>query len=188
MQDESVQFRTGNIEGLASQLHQPEVVKPKVTVDPNQFGNPIRKNPVEPQFLQGILEQEQRDRIARDSLRPGVPIDENAEVPVSMWTEVHGETPLKVIFGIDSDNANTMAINDYILQKMIVGKMEDTKSNYEKVLSKLLAHNNLSMNQQKPYLLRRLSLYLNGRNLSDDDDIVLSILNAKRGKKNGIRR
>lgn len=199
MQDETIQFRTKESQSLQNLQEQaiglanlkatpivPKAVLPKIE-------NIHAKPRVAPssEVIKVLMEQEKRDMIARENMQAFDPPQENLpETPPSFYHELHGQTMLANVMGLDLDNERTLEINNYILQKMQVGKLEDTKENYEKVLNRLLAKNNLSMNQKKAYLINKLSLYLYMGNddLDDTDKLLMSILNQRRGKRHGIRR
>lgn len=143
-----------------------------------------RPIPRSPELVQRIMEQEASDREARANIQGAEP-EGKLETPASLYHQLHGETMLRSVMGLSNDNAHTEEINNYILEKMRIGKMQDTKANFEKVLGRLLAKNNLSMNQQKPYLISKLHLYLHG-NLDEEDTLINSIIKGSR--RSGIRR
>lgn len=146
--------------------------------------------PPAPEVYQARMEQEQRDREARDRLAQGFDPETSIDTPASIFHEIHGETMLRNVMDLGMDNAQTEFINNYVLQKMRVGKMQDTQQNYEKVLDRLLSKNNLSRNQQKAYVMNKLylSLYLNNHDLDEEDNLLLSIINRKGAKRHGVRR
>lgn len=116
----------------------------------------------------------------------GVPIEKaNVETPPSIYSELHGRTIISELFKV-LDTAHTTALNSYIVQKMHVGKMQDTRENYERVLHNLMAKNNVNERQDSGYVLQRLALYLNGSRMDDEDSLVLAVIKkgAKHGKRN----
>lgn len=159
------------------------VASPKFIEPNNVHSTPIK--PKSAEVIQTLLEQETRDREARERMI-GVEPETSVETPASIYHEIHGETMLKSVMELSSDNALTEEINNYILSKMRIGKMQDTRDNFEKVLNRLLAKNSVSRIQQKPYLINKLHMYLNSQP-DEEDDLILSII-KKGARRNGLRR
>lgn len=151
----------------------------------NIFSKPIKKP--ESALVEKLASQELQDRIARDKMEQGFESPNKVEVPASLYQQLNGKTVLRSVLGLERDDAETLYINDYILQKMRTGKMQDTRENFEKVFNRLLARNNLGRSQKSDYILHKLNLYLSTKNIDEEDDLVRSLISKHRGRRN-VRR
>jgi len=158
-----------------SNLYQEKLSK-SIESDTGIHSTPVL--PKEPKELERQKQIEELELQIRNQMPPAMPDDTGIEMPASIHQETNGRTILSDLFEL-KDNYQTFIIDKYILQKMKVGKLEDNTENYKKVLSRLMAKNRVSFNQQKPYVLKKLYLYLTGRKTDEEDDLVISILNQK---------
>jgi len=142
--------------------------------DRSVHARPMRNMPVTPESLQQIINNEVQDVL--------VVGDINA--PPSIFNELNNRTYLTKVLKVE-DNTDTRLIDKFIQTKMRVGKLQDNQENYERVFNNLLARANLSMRQNKGYLLQRLGLYLSNKQQYEDDDIVVTLIKGRypRGKR-----
>lgn len=199
MQDESVQLRPINDALIAQQkidmeqfkidsVKKEERAKSLESLKPvdNVFSRPVRK--IDSELIDKLTAKENADRAASKQLEQGFEVDAGVPVPASLYQELNGKTVVRALLGIEKDSPETLYLNNYVLQKMRAGKMQDTKENFEKVFNRLLARNDLGRNQRPDYIIQKLHLYLSKKDVDEEDDLVRSLISKHRGRRNGIRR
>lgn len=158
-----------------AQLNQ---VKPLSDKNFDSYGGHSRPIPKEPEDVRQARQiEEQTLRGSRE--RPlAIGSNPGPTPPASIYQEMTGGTLLSDTLNV-RDNHQTYMLDQYILQKMNVGKLQDTKENYEKVLHTLMSKNRINLSQDRNYVLNKLYLYLSGKDLDNEDDLVISILTKK---------
>lgn len=201
MQDESVQLRPVNDSLLAEQKAgmerfaidtQKQAQRERELkfireqgVPENVFARPVKRP--ESSVIDRLAAKELEDRMARREVEQGFETTANVPVPASFYQELKGKSVVRDLLGVDEDTAETLYLNNYVLQKMRTGKMQDTKENFEKVFNRLLARNDLGRNQRPDYIIQKLYLYLSKKDIDEEDDLVRSLISKHRGRRHGRR-
>lgn len=104
--------------------------------------------------------------------------DFQTEVTPFIQTQLKGTSYLKDTLRIPEDTTDSLYINEFIVEKMMAGKMKDTKENYDYILDRLMNKASVNRRQTPDYILKRIGIYLRNGG-QEDDSLILSIMGRK---------
>lgn len=136
---------------------------------PEVFSKPIREAPPIPKDMETQWGTEQPQTVVVGAI----------DAPPSIYGDLNGKTYLTKILEIKNDDIDTHLIDKFVQEKMRVGKLKDNQENYERVFNNLLHRANLSIRQNKEYVLQRLGIYLKNKQQYEDDDIIMTLIKGR---------